>query len=76
MSGTDQRELPCPECGGAGWVAATRPACCGNLSPGGGCWGGCAVEEQYQAQCDECGGSGRSREAQAEPPQQKDHPND
>jgi len=54
----DTERERCPECGGAGWVVAVRPACCGNVYPSGECKGDCAVPEQYQEQCESCNGSG------------------
>jgi hypothetical protein len=50
--------VECPECSGAGWIEGMEPACCGNLSRSGECWGGCAVPVQTQEQCGFCGGGG------------------
>jgi len=51
-------EQPCPECGGSGAIVDMRPACCGNLTPGGECRSHCCVPEQNFEQCAACGGSG------------------
>ena len=50
--------LPCFECHGFGVIEGSEAVCCGNLSPSGGCWGGCAVEAPRQRECSCCGGSG------------------
>jgi len=44
----------CPECNGDGYFVTQR--CCGNLSPSGGCWGGCGIQDQEP--CSICGSSG------------------
>jgi hypothetical protein len=51
--------VDCPNCGGAGCTIGVRPTCCGNLSASGDCRGGCAVPEEYQEQCELCGGGGK-----------------
>jgi hypothetical protein len=50
-------QVPCPNCGGAGWTVGAEAVCCGNYLRSGEC---CSqpVQGQTQEGCDCCQGSG------------------
>ena len=54
--------IPCPSCEGAGLTVGIRPTCCGRTYASGECKGDCVIPEQYQEECDICGGSGNISE--------------
>lgn len=56
---TAQAVVTCEGCGGNGWVVGVRPTCCGNVTRHGDCRAHCAVPEQVQEPCPECGGAGQ-----------------
>lgn len=54
----DHEPLPCLKCKGSGRQVEVRSACCGKLTPSGGCRGDCAVPEEFEVKCTICDGHG------------------